>query len=81
MPVGRRNVAVFDERRNSSRVFPVPPHALRDAVRALEQLRRDDVELVSWIEAGAPRLTHDEHRRRFGADWAPSSSRRGRGRA
>lgn len=79
--VGRRNVAVFDERRNSSRVFGVPPDALPNALRALERLRRDDPELVSWIEAGHPLLTHDEHVRRFGVPWAATSTRRGRGRS
>ncbi len=33
MPLGRKNVAVFDERRNSSRVWPVPPTALPEALR------------------------------------------------
>jgi len=80
MPVGRRNVAVWDDRRNTSRVTPPPPHAAADARRALDRLRLDDPELVSWIEAGAPRLTHDEHVRRFGERYAASSSGRQRRR-
>jgi hypothetical protein len=79
--VGRRNVAVFDQRRNTSRVWAVPPTARPDAMRALERLRHDDPELVSWIEAGAPRLTDAEHVARFGEPYAASLSRRGRGRS
>jgi len=74
--VGRRNVAVWDERRNTSRTFPVPPDALPNALRALEQLRRDQPALVDWIEAGAPRLTDAEHRRRFGEPWRPPARTR-----
>src|SRR5690348_16882651 len=65
-----RQSAIFDERRNSSRVFPVPPDALPNAMRALAGLRRDYPELVSWIEEGAPRLTAEEHYARFGEDFA-----------
>lgn len=72
--VGRRNVAVYDESRNSSRVVPVPPDALPTALRALATLPRD---LRRWIEDGAPRLTHDEHRRRF---HEPYKGVRARGR-
>lgn len=78
---GRRNVAVFDERRNTSRVFTVPPDALPDARRALAQLRRDEPALVAWIAAGAPRLTEQEHVERFGEPYQAGTSRRGRGRA
>jgi len=81
MPVGRRNVAVWDERRNTSRVTPPPPDALPNAVRALERFRVDEPALYGWVAAGAARLTHAEHRTRFGVDYTPSSSRRGRGRA
>lgn len=79
--VGRKNVAVWDERRNTSRVIPPPPHAAADARRALERLRYDDPELVSWIEAGHPRLTHDEHVRRFGHPYTASPRARARRRA
>lgn len=34
--------AVFDERRNTSRVFPVPPDALPNALRALAAFRRSN---------------------------------------
>lgn len=79
--VGRRNVARFDERRNTSRVFGVTVEDVRAARRALEHFRHDDPELVDWIEAGHPRLTHDEHVRRFGGPYLATSTRRGRGRA
>jgi hypothetical protein len=65
--------AVWDEHRNTSRVFPVPPNALAEA---LEALQRIDPRLRAWIEAGAPRLTHEEHFERFGELYAPSSRRR-----
>lgn len=73
-----RQSAIFDERRNSSRVFPVPPDALPNARRALAGLRRDYPELVAWIEEGAPRLTAEQHYARFGE---PFASHRARGRA
>lgn len=61
--------ARFDERRNSSRVFPVPPDALPNALRALAGLRGEYPELVAWIEEGAPNLTAAEHYARFGEDY------------
>lgn len=78
MPVGRRNVAVWDERRNTSRVTKVTHEDVRQARAALERFRRDDPELVSWIEAGHPRLTDAEHVRRFGEPYTPLTRRRGR---
>lgn len=68
--VGRKNVAVWDDHRNTSRVFDVPPEAVDEAAAALARFRRDDPALVAWIEAGAPRLTDAEHRARFGAPYA-----------
>ena len=71
--------ARFDEHRNSSRVFPVPPDALPNAMRALNALRADYPELVAWVEEGAPRLTAEEHYRRFGEDYAPRKRTKGTG--
>jgi hypothetical protein len=58
-----RQSSVFDERRNTSRVWPVPPDALPAALKALRTL---DPALRRWIEDGHPRLTDDEHLARFG---------------
>lgn len=74
--VGRRNVAVWDDRRNSSRVFDVPPHALEDAERALAQLRRSEPLLVAWLEAGAPPIHSEaDHVRWFGTAYADKRAR------
>lgn len=59
----------FNERRNTSRVFPVPPYALKQLQAALAALRRNDPELVRWIEDGHPTLTRAEHFERFGCDY------------
>lgn len=67
--VGRKNVAVWDERRNSSRVFSVPLEALNEAVAALSHLRRTNPKLVAWLEDGHPTLTQDEHWLRFGESY------------
>ena len=74
-----RQSAIFDEHRNSSRVFPVPPDALPNAMRALAALRSDYPELVAWIEEGAPNLTAEEHYERFGEPFAPRKRTRGTG--
>jgi len=59
----------FDERRNTSRVWPVPPNALPEALRSLRALRLSDPALVQWIEEGHPTLTEAEHLERFGAPY------------
>lgn len=66
----------FDERRNTSRVFPVPPTALPDALASLAALRRNDPALVRWIEDGHPTLTADEHVARFGGPYIVTRSRK-----
>jgi hypothetical protein len=71
-----RQSAVFDERRNTSRVWPVPPDALPNARRALISLRNTDPALVQWIEDGYPTLTELEHIERFGAAYKSHRSRR-----
>lgn len=70
-----RQAIPFDERRNTSRVFPVPPNALPDARRALAQLRRDDPALVQWIRDGYPTLSEAEHVARFGGAYSGSKRR------
>lgn len=59
----------WDERRNTSRVFPVPPDAFPNALRALAQFRRTDPARAQWIEDGAPTLTDAEHVERFGEPY------------
>ena len=70
--------ALFDEHRNSSRVFPVPPTALPDAMRALAAYRRDHPEMYAYIEAGSPPiLSQDDHIRWFGRPYErPKSTTR-----
>lgn len=73
-----RQSAIFDEHRNTSRVFPVPPEALPNARRALAAFHRDDPALASWVSEGAPRLTEAEHLYRFGEPYV-SHKRKARG--
>lgn len=62
--------STFNEHRNTSRVFAVPPHAHKEALASLERLRRDDPALVRWIEDGHPTLTAEQHLSRFGAPYS-----------
>jgi hypothetical protein len=66
LPLGRKNVAVFDEHRNSSRVWPVPPTALPEAEAALEAFKRSRPDLYEWVASGAPNLSHGQHLSLFG---------------
>lgn len=75
-PIPAVRGSLFNERRNTSRVFAVPPHAYADATRALAALRRDQPALVRWLEDGHPTLTHDEHQARFGEPYRGVRSRR-----
>lgn len=73
--VGRSNVAVWDEHRNTSRVFDVPHTAIDDAERALASLRRTDQKLVAWLEAGAPPIHSEaDHVRWFGCRYDDKST-------
>lgn len=75
MPSLPRQHAGFDEHRNSSRVWPVPPTALPEARRALAAFERDYPELHRWIIEGHPRLTEVEHVARFGEPYPARSKR------
>jgi hypothetical protein len=79
--VGRKNVVIWDEHRNTSRVFPVPPGALDAAAAALARFRIDSPAHAEWIESGHPTLSDDEHVSRFGEvyDGARSRTTRARG--
>ena len=69
----------WDEHRNTSRVFGVPPTALPDALKALAKWRAANPAHAAWIAEGAPHLTHEEHVRRFGAPYQRLRSQRARG--
>ena len=70
MSLPRQHVS-YDERRNTSRVFPVTVQDGENARRAVTALRRTDPALVQWIEDGHPRLTEAEHIQRFGVPYEP----------
>ena len=76
IPLGRKNVAVFDEHRNSSRVFPVPPTALPDALDALARFRASQPDLYGWVASGAPLLSHGRHEEIFGEPFKATRSRK-----
>lgn len=74
--VGAKNIAVWDERRNSSRVFPASPQNVENALAALHRLRITDPALVEWIEAGHPTLTEAQHLEHFGEPYRAVRSRK-----
>ena len=74
--VGRKNVAVWDERRNSSRVFPVPPDALPNALAALARFKASQPDLYAWVAGGAPNLTHGQHMALFNEPYRATRSRK-----
>jgi len=71
--------AVYDERRNSSHVFPVPPGAVDEADRALRRWAAENPSRVLGILDGAPTLTHAEHVARFGVPYERTRAKRVRG--
>ncbi len=62
-PIPRQGAFIFDEHRNTSRVWPVPKGSAEIALRALRTI---DPALREWIEDGHPTLTETEHMQRFG---------------
>jgi hypothetical protein len=74
--IPRQGGFVFDERRNTSRVWPVPPEALDQARHAFNRI---DPTLRRWLLDGHPTLTEAEHVERFGAAY--DTTRPGRGKA
>jgi len=66
----------WDEHRNTSRVFPVPPDALPAALSSLAAFRRENPALAGWITQGAPLLTHEEHLALFGEPYRGARARR-----
>jgi hypothetical protein len=59
----------FNEHRNTSRVWPVTEQDCENARRALAAFKRDQPALYSWVAEGAPTLTEDQHRIRFGESY------------
>ena len=74
--VGRKNVAIWDEHRNSSRVFPVPPDALPNALDALARFKASQPDLYAWVASGAPTLTHGQHVAMFGESYKAQRSKK-----
>lgn len=74
--LGRKNVAVFDEHRNSSRVWPVPPTALPEAESALAAFKRSQPSLYEWVARGAPNLTEAQHVETFGESYKATRARK-----
>ena len=64
-----KQASVWDDKRNTSRVQPVPPNVYPDAMRALARLRATHQALVQWIEDGYPTMTEAEHYERFGEPY------------
>ena len=69
VPLGRKNVAVFDDHRNSSRVFPVEPGALEAARAASARFCAEQPAHVLWLVDGHPTLTEADHVARFGETY------------
>lgn len=71
MSVPRVPGATFDERRNTSRVFPVPPGADAACRNACRAFARDNPEHLAWLRDGAPPIrSQAEHVARFGVEYA-----------
>lgn len=73
-----RQSAQWDERRNSSRVFPVTPEDIERGQAAYAILKRLHPALCQWIEDGHPHLTEGEHLARFGEPYRATRSRSAR---
>lgn len=61
--------ARFDEHRNTSRVFPVPPDALPAFLAAAARWRAENPAMATWLADGHPHLTETDHLARFGESW------------
>lgn len=59
--------SVWDEHRNTSRVFPVAPGAADAAIRACRHYAGRYPRHARWLLDGHPTLTEAEHYERFGA--------------
>jgi hypothetical protein len=66
---------VWDEHRNTSRVFPVSPDALPAALKACAGI---EPALRRWVEDGHPTLTEAEHVQRFGESYVKHTAKASR---
>jgi hypothetical protein len=66
----------WDYKRNTSRVFPVPPDALPNALRALQSFREREPVHAAWIADGYPNMTADEHVAMFGIPYVKARPKR-----
>lgn len=65
----------FDEHRNTSRIWPVPPEAIEAAKRSQRRYEREQPAWYRWIIAGCPELTPEQYAAEGGAH-APKARRR-----
>lgn len=65
----------FDERRNTSRVWPVPPAAIDAARRSQARYERERPAWYRWIVAGCPELTPEQYAAEGGAHAAGARRR------
>jgi hypothetical protein len=60
----------YDEHRNTSRVWPVPPDALPNLRRASARFQADYPCMAAWLAAGAPPVRSErEHVELFGVHY------------
>jgi hypothetical protein len=69
--------AVWDDRRNTSRVVPVSPNAWKECREACERWARDNPAHFRWLLDGHPTMTHAEHVERFGEPYVSHRGNRG----
>lgn len=74
----RPGVAVFDPRRNTSRVHAVPPGAAAECRRACREWAERNPAHYRWLLDGHPTLTDAEHRARFGEPYQRTVAKRGK---
>lgn len=68
--------SVWDRRRNTSQVQPVPSDSWRQAVAALERWAAENPGHARWIADGYPSMSEAEHRDRFGEPYRKTPRRR-----
>ena len=74
--LGAKGIAVWDERRNSSRVFPVSQEDVENAQTALARFKASQPDLYEWVASGAPNLTEGQHVAMFGEQYRATRSKK-----
>lgn len=74
--VGAKGIAVWDDHRNSSRVFPVSPQDVANAERALAAFKASQPDLYAWVARGAPTPTEAQHVAWFGGSYKAARARK-----